>query len=939
MDSDDGFQSRSKQSKKRGANTSKTATGGRKKRKRKQSKRQIKRSRKDIIDLDSSSDGNSSGEESSQGSWHEKLLRAGSSRSRLDEFSVPDDLNSPLDLMWHTQFEGKRRVRPCRILRNICRNKVSGKNSWDSDSDSSEEMEVTIEYLSSDNALDVQYTKDTARVSTTRLKPFHGSRVKRHDYDTEDILNLPWCEINCRTYLEARRSEKQARNKAYDADLEQRYLDNILNVAKERGGFTRAALGESTKDCSTSSNDKCAKKYSSNDESNEDDLELEEPRPESDSEPEYIHGSADTSMELEEPYTQAPAFPLPYGEDSDDDMMNFRIKTSKQSNEPIRPGDVLEYYNPIFVMGSAQGHRIATVLSIDPKKKDNPLQLSNGEILPLDTEVKRIKTMERIRNSDTRAVERVIVDHPGIYRKIEEFRLIKMNQPAGLNVETEQMRITKILRDNRLKMEQKAKASGFAPMDMVYKVGGGGSSSDGSDSNDGNSGPNIASKVNDVHHGRKRGADTSDSDSDSGGDSNLDRITQRKVSPVASSSSDKNPNPNKRIDDAYGSNAAGRSDSDSDSDVSFLNGLRNLRRAAKPIMGKNPHSSLSVPGGNMQGDCQNNESSDDSDSSLTHQYRHPLSKNTNKPSSVNITKNDTMASKSTSSCTRGGDSSAYSYLNEEGKSRRGIDDDDSSDDDDLPQAPFLGKNKNRSNSQPTLDRQVKGVGKQKSNRSWRGRTARQKLKSPTKHTSTSSATKYSATSFGDDHDDDSSVDIKSPLQRNGRISNIESPITSHGSPSRSRKNENKKTKIQSPFSRPSRDNSIVHVDSSTSGDKQTNVDMRLEFPTGDATSTRKHEKKRKKPSGSRSRYDRKPVESLPSSDSDSDNYDAYLKRTRWEEDDKSYPHSRTNIRVHDSNNTQKRKTPTKSRVAHNLSSTKATSAVKPAIQFRIRKYN
>ena len=52
--------------------------------------------------------------------------------------------------------------------------------------------------------------------------------------------------------------------------------------------------------------------------------------------------------------------------ENDDDSMDmgiFNLNKCKKSNEPIRPGDVIEYWNPIFIKGSALGKRTATVLS------------------------------------------------------------------------------------------------------------------------------------------------------------------------------------------------------------------------------------------------------------------------------------------------------------------------------------------------------------------------------------------------------------------------------------------------------------------------------------------------------------------------------------------------------------------------------------------------
>ncbi|KAK1746425.1 hypothetical protein QTG54_003032 [Skeletonema marinoi] len=68
------------------------------------------------------------------------------------------------------------------------------------------------------------------------------------------------------------------------------------------------------------------------------------------------------------------------------------MEENETSNEPIRVGDVVQYYSPIHVAGDPRGLRRATVLAIDPKK-DNPLVLDNAEYISSDTNVKRIKVM------------------------------------------------------------------------------------------------------------------------------------------------------------------------------------------------------------------------------------------------------------------------------------------------------------------------------------------------------------------------------------------------------------------------------------------------------------------------------------------------------------------------------------------------------------------
>jgi len=113
---------------------------------------------------------------------------------------------------------------------------------------------------------------------------------------------------------------------------------------------------------------------------------------------------------------------------------------------------------------SPQGHRIATVIAVNPKR-DIRLKLSNTECVPDDTKIKRIKTLEKINGNYT------LLDHPGIYRQVCDFNSKKLNLPPGYKVETESDRVKKILQKNMKKLKKNAKKSGFAPMDMINRYG------------------------------------------------------------------------------------------------------------------------------------------------------------------------------------------------------------------------------------------------------------------------------------------------------------------------------------------------------------------------------------------------------------------------------------------------------------------------------------
>ena len=160
----------------------------------------------------------------------------------------------------------------------------------------------------------------------------------------------------------------------------------------------------------------------------------------------------DDAMDI--PYTQAMNY------DSDD--FDFGSEDEK-SNEPLRPGDVIEYYSGIYVAGDPRGHREATVMAVKNPKEEFPLVLDNGECIPNTTRVKRIKEM----------VDGELIDHPGIYREIMKFRLKKSGTATAADgVAKEAERFGRIMDRNMAKLKKKAEADGFAPMDMLVGLKG-----------------------------------------------------------------------------------------------------------------------------------------------------------------------------------------------------------------------------------------------------------------------------------------------------------------------------------------------------------------------------------------------------------------------------------------------------------------------------------
>lgn len=242
--------------------------------------------------------------------------------------------------------------------------------------------------------------------------------------------------------------EEEAKEKA-SQELKDYYGDSFSDDSDGGGKKLAAAYAPAGDDDDDDESFECPREQF---ELEEDDQSLDTPRDQfeladtSNSKDEEDEGMMDS---LDAPYTQAITY------DPDDFNME-----DENSNEPIRPGDVIEYFSPIYVAGDKRGLRRATILAVRPKE-EIILVLSNGEVLLHDSKVKRIKVM----------LDKELVEHPGIYRPIDKFRLVAakgVGYKSGADgVLKEAARFGDILQSNVREMQSKAEASGFAPMDMV----------------------------------------------------------------------------------------------------------------------------------------------------------------------------------------------------------------------------------------------------------------------------------------------------------------------------------------------------------------------------------------------------------------------------------------------------------------------------------------
>eukprot|EP00977_Amphora_coffeiformis_P026242 scaffold25040_cov85-Amphora_coffeaeformis.AAC.1 len=74
-----------------------------------------------------------------------------------------------------------------------------------------------------------------------------------------------------------------------------------------------------------------------------------------------------------------------------DDDSDDKDAKSRKDREPLRPGDIISYYNPVYIFGNIEGYRVTQVLGTKRQARDGCLlDLDNGEYLPSDTRIRRV---------------------------------------------------------------------------------------------------------------------------------------------------------------------------------------------------------------------------------------------------------------------------------------------------------------------------------------------------------------------------------------------------------------------------------------------------------------------------------------------------------------------------------------------------------------------
>ena len=140
---------------------------------------------------------------------------------------------------------------------------------------------------------------------------------------------------------------------------------------------------------------------------------------------------------------------VPYAHNFDGTQARLASKLDDKPKEPLRPGDVIFYNNPVFVAGAPAARRVSQILQTNPDNHSCPLELDNAECLPADTQVRRVREYRRGH----------LYHHEGLMRPIEMFVMTKAslnktekeNLP-GLRRQVERCR--KILAEGRAAVEK-----------------------------------------------------------------------------------------------------------------------------------------------------------------------------------------------------------------------------------------------------------------------------------------------------------------------------------------------------------------------------------------------------------------------------------------------------------------------------------------------------
>ena len=335
-------------------------------------------------------------------------------QNKANQVPISEDITSISQLQWykkilsHTdhEFSNKESLQPCRILSQKEAMKYQRQQQQQLNSNNNnnnEKKNIVIQYIQYEN------------IHKGTYKIVHSNTLIPMGYKSKDGLSFTFND----DYLSRYMNESRYRSNIHALESERLYLHRVFNAAREMERMMRMKKeyddycnDDDDDDVSSNSNSSSRSSGSSgsgNNSSDDDDdikvntkkktlrgrimdekssrkargrVQFEVELNNTDDDDNDNSDDDDEFDDLEVPYTQAITF------DPDD-----LVGDEEQSNEPIRPGDVIEYYSPIHVAGDPRGLRQATVLSVDPDD-ETPLVLSNGEGLPSNTKSETYQSQE-----------------------------------------------------------------------------------------------------------------------------------------------------------------------------------------------------------------------------------------------------------------------------------------------------------------------------------------------------------------------------------------------------------------------------------------------------------------------------------------------------------------------------------------------------------------
>jgi len=354
--------------------------------------------------------------------------------TEVNRVEIPEDVRTVSQLQWYrlrllqTEERTRETLKPCRVLSRG--EAVKQIRRMDIHKSGMTETKAVIQYLTFPNVDRGMYKC----VDKSLLIPF--------GYPSEDGSSATFNDDYLRRYLK----QEGKTTKASSLEAMRLFIKRVFDHARDTEKRSREQADKDLNDYydDTNSEDDGDDSFRKGSGSKQVQFEVAENTDDDD--------DADAAADdLDVPYTQAITF------DPDD----FG-PIEERSNEPIRPGDVIQYYSPIFVAGDSRGLRQATVLAVDPTA-EMQLTLSNGEYIPENVKVKRIKVI----------LDGELVDHPGIYRPISRFKLVKRGSATAADaIAMEASRFGRIMQTNMNKLKKKAEANGFAPMDLIVNFKG-----------------------------------------------------------------------------------------------------------------------------------------------------------------------------------------------------------------------------------------------------------------------------------------------------------------------------------------------------------------------------------------------------------------------------------------------------------------------------------